>query len=91
MLNPGAWDWGNYAGFFWGAICFCCIIYTYFRVPEPSGRSFAELDMMFEKRISARKFAKAKINVFDEDVDGYAVDRYEKQKHADHLEKAGVA
>ncbi|KAB5545749.1 general substrate transporter [Coniochaeta sp. 2T2.1] len=91
MLNPGAWDWGNYAGFFWGAICFCCIIYTYFRVPEPSGRSFAELDMMFEKRISARKFAKAEINVFDEDIDGEAIDRYEKQKHADHFEKAGAA
>lgn len=31
MLNPSAWNWQNYAGFFWGAICFCCIVYTYFR------------------------------------------------------------
>jgi SP family general alpha glucoside:H+ symporter-like MFS transporter len=31
MLNPGAWNWSNFTGFFWGGICFCCIIYTYFR------------------------------------------------------------
>lgn len=46
---------------------------------------------MFEKRISARNFAKAEINVFEEDVDGEALDRYEKQRQAEHLEKAGVA
>lgn len=91
MLNPGAWAWGNKAGFFWGGICFLCIVYTYFRVPEPSGRSFAELDVMFEKRISARKFAKAEINVFDEEIDGEALDRYDKQREAEHLEKAGEA
>ncbi|KAK6581580.1 hypothetical protein PZA11_006271 [Diplocarpon coronariae] len=49
MLNPGAWDWGNYAGFFWGASCFGCVVYTYFRLPEPMGRSFAELDLLFER------------------------------------------
>lgn len=46
---------------------------------------------MFEKRISARKFAQAEINVFDEDIDGEALDRYEKQREAEHLEKAGEA
>jgi SP family general alpha glucoside:H+ symporter-like MFS transporter len=66
MLNPGAWDWSNYTGFFWGGICFCCIIYTYFRLPEPQGRSFAELDLLFEKGVSARKFASTVIDVFDE-------------------------
>jgi SP family general alpha glucoside:H+ symporter-like MFS transporter len=80
-----------FRGFFWGAICFCCIIYTYFRVPEPSGRSFAELDLMFEKRISARKFAKAEINVFEEHVDGDVLEQYEKRRRAEHMEKAGDA
>jgi MFS transporter, SP family, general alpha glucoside:H+ symporter len=46
MLNPSEWDWGNYAGFFWAGICFCSIIYTFFRVPEPRGRTFAELDLL---------------------------------------------
>ncbi|KAF2203028.1 putative MFS alpha-glucoside transporter [Delitschia confertaspora ATCC 74209] len=80
MLNPGAWNWGNYTGFFWAAICFCCIIYTYFRLPEPKGRSFAELDLLFEKGISARKFASTNVNVFAEGVaDTRAVNAYEEK------------
>lgn len=79
MLNPGAWDWGNYTGFFWAAICFCCIVYTYFRLPEPSGRSFAELDLLFERGISARKFATTNVDVFDEEVDGDVLQRYEEK------------
>lgn len=26
MVNPTAWDWGNYTGFFWAGLCFCCIV-----------------------------------------------------------------
>ncbi|TVY41052.1 Maltose permease [Lachnellula occidentalis] len=70
MLNPTAWNWQNYAGFFWSGICFLCIIYTYFRVPEPQGRSFAELDLLFERGVSARKFASTSVDVFDEEVQG---------------------
>ncbi|KAJ5896420.1 Maltose permease MAL61 [Penicillium subrubescens] len=96
MLNPGEWDWGNYAGFFWGGICFLCIIYTYFRVPEPRGRSFAELDMLFERGVSARNFATTEVNVFDESIEGRVVDDYRAQKNATNdpsqVEKdAGIA
>jgi SP family general alpha glucoside:H+ symporter-like MFS transporter len=70
MLNPSAWNWGNFAGFFWAGICFCCIIYTYFRLPEPHGRTFAELDLLFERGISARNFASTKVDVFTESVNG---------------------
>lgn len=73
MLNPSAWNWGNFAGFFWAAICFCCIIYVYFRLPEPRGRTFAELDLLFERHISARKFASTKVDVFTESVNGSSV------------------
>ncbi|KAJ7144017.1 MFS transporter [Mycena epipterygia] len=66
MLNPSAWAWGNFTGFFWGGICFLCVVYTYFRVPEPQGRSFAELDLLFEKGVSARKFASTSVDVFDD-------------------------
>jgi SP family general alpha glucoside:H+ symporter-like MFS transporter len=66
MLNPGEWNWSNYTGFFWAGLCFCSIIYTYFRIPEPRGRTFAELDMLFEKGVSARKFATTEVDVFEE-------------------------
>ncbi|KAK4185874.1 hypothetical protein QBC35DRAFT_388568 [Podospora australis] len=83
MLNPGAWNWSNYAGFFWGGICFLCIIYTYFRVPEPSGRSFAELDLLFQKGVSARKFATTKVNVFDDEINSDLMDKYQQRKEAE--------
>lgn len=64
MLNPTAWDWGNFAGFFWAGSCAICIVYVFFRVPEPSGRTFAELDLLFENRVGARKFASTEVDVF---------------------------
>ena len=82
MINPTAWGWSNFAGFFWGGMCFLCIIYTYFRVPEPRGRSFAELDMLFEKRVSARKFAKTHVDVFGEEVEGDVIQNYKDKKEA---------
>ncbi|KKY23823.1 putative mfs alpha-glucoside [Phaeomoniella chlamydospora] len=86
MLNPGEWNWKNYAGFFWAGSCFCCIIYTYYRVPEPAGRSFAELDLLFERGVSARKFASAKVDVFDETVEGSVVNEYEHKIDVAHHE-----
>ncbi|KAF2878523.1 general substrate transporter [Massariosphaeria phaeospora] len=81
MLNPDAWDWSNFAGFFWGGICFLSLIYAYFRLPEPKGRSFAELDLLFEKRVPARKFATTQIDVFAETQlqDTAAFHRYEEK------------
>ncbi|KAJ7617265.1 MFS transporter [Roridomyces roridus] len=95
MLNPTAWNWQNYAGFFWGGVCFLCVVYTYFRVPEPQGRSFAELDLLFEKGISARKFASTRVDVFDvaHENDKGSVD-YENEKNekkGDEGEKVGSA
>ncbi|KAJ5046827.1 uncharacterized protein L3040_004052 [Drepanopeziza brunnea f. sp. 'multigermtubi'] len=90
MLNPSAWDWGNYAGFFWGASCFMCIIYTYFRLPEPVGRSFAELDLLFEQGVSARKFKGAQVDVFGEEVgvvEGVVGGYEEKKMEVSQLEE----
>ncbi|KAF3353724.1 hypothetical protein VDGD_02887 [Verticillium dahliae] len=61
MLNPSAWNWGAKAGFFWAGTCALCFIWTYFRLPEPKGRTYGELDILFEQRISARKFKSTKV------------------------------
>ncbi|KAI0842369.1 putative MFS alpha-glucoside transporter [Hypoxylon sp. FL0890] len=79
MLNPSAWDWGNYAGFFWAGSCFLCFVYTFFRVPEPAGRTFAELDLLFEKKVSARKFASTDVDVFAEHVEEDVIQTYKDQ------------
>ena len=87
MLNPGAWNWGNYTGFFWGASCFLCIIYTYFRIPEPRGRTFAELDLLFERGVSARKFASTSVDVFEVGVDEGVLHRYEEKMDVTRQER----
>jgi SP family general alpha glucoside:H+ symporter-like MFS transporter len=37
---------------------------TYFRLPEPKGRTFGELDILFEDRVPARKFATTQVDEF---------------------------
>ena len=88
MLNPTAWNWGNYTGFFWAALAFTCVVYTYFRVPEPRGRTFAELDLLFERKVSARDFAKTDVDVFDETVNRGVRSKLRDGTVAEHSETA---
>lgn len=86
MLNPTAWNWRNYAGFFWGGMCLLCIVYTFFRVPEPTGRTFAELDVLFEQGTSARKFKTTKVDVFAHSFSSNTFRRYKNQVDVSHVE-----
>jgi MFS transporter, SP family, general alpha glucoside:H+ symporter len=56
MLNPTALNWKGKVGFFWGGLCFLCTVWTYYRLPEPKGRTYEELDIMFEAKVDARAF-----------------------------------
>ncbi|KAL6705024.1 hypothetical protein ACN47E_007427 [Coniothyrium glycines] len=56
MLNPTAWNWGAKTGFFWAGTSIVGIAWSWWRLPEPKGRTFGELDDLFEKRVSARRF-----------------------------------
>ncbi|RKK78722.1 hypothetical protein BFJ69_g5474 [Fusarium oxysporum] len=57
MINPTAWGWGAKAGFFWAGITLCCLVWMFFRLPEPNGRTYGELDILFEHEVPARQFA----------------------------------
>jgi SP family general alpha glucoside:H+ symporter-like MFS transporter len=65
MLNPTAWNWGAKAGFFWAGNCGLCFLWAYFRLPEPKGRTYAELDVLFDQRVPARKFAQTEVNPYE--------------------------
>ena len=62
MLNPGAWNWGAKTALFWGGSCALCAVWTYFRLPEPNGRTFVEMDLLFESGTSARRFASTDVS-----------------------------
>ena len=75
MLNPSAWNWGAKAGFFWAGTCALCAVWTYFRLPEPKGRTYGELDVLFERGVSARKFKTTEVERVDAEFDGVAKEK----------------
>ncbi|KAL3472708.1 hypothetical protein BJX99DRAFT_272742 [Aspergillus californicus] len=65
QLTSTAWNWGARSAFFWAGICFCCVVWIFFRLPEPRGRTYAELDVLFAENVPARKFSSTRVNVFE--------------------------
>lgn len=58
---------GAKCGYVWGATGLICLIVAYFQLPEMKGRSYREIDIMFRRRISARKWKKTDISVDDDE------------------------
>ena len=57
MLNSDEANWRGKAGFLFGAVSLVCFIWCFFRLPESRKRTFEELDILFERKVPARKFA----------------------------------
>ncbi|KAI4693547.1 uncharacterized protein J4E88_001920 [Alternaria novae-zelandiae] len=64
QLGDANWAWGAKTAFFWAGTCGCVVVWVYFRLPEPKGRTYGELDMLFEQRVSARKFASTQVDPY---------------------------
>lgn len=56
FMNPTEWNLKGYTGFFWGSTALLTFIWAFFRLPETKGRTFEELDLLFARNVSARKF-----------------------------------
>lgn len=65
MLNPTAWNWGAKAAFLWGGFAALCLLWSYFELPETKGRTFAEIDALFESETKARDFKHTVPELFD--------------------------
>ena len=63
MLTPEAWNWGAKTGFWWAGWAILCLTWAFFRLPEPKGRTYGELDVLFERRVSARQFHKTDVDL----------------------------
>jgi len=66
MLNASAANWRGKTGFFFGGISAIAVVWCYWRLPETKGRTFEELDYMFEARVPPRKFNHYKISEGEE-------------------------
>lgn len=67
ILNPTAWNLRGKGGFVWVGFAILSLVWTYFRLPEPKGKSPGELDVLFERKVSARKFGSTKVDEFSSD------------------------
>lgn len=63
MLNPTGWDLAGKCGYVWGGTACVCFISAYFCLPELKNRSYRELDILFNRKVSARKFKSTVIDV----------------------------
>ncbi|PMD15660.1 sugar transporter [Hyaloscypha hepaticicola] len=62
--KPTGWGWSAKSAFFWAGSCALCIVWIFFRLPEPKGRTYAEMDVLFERGVPARKFRDTKLDIF---------------------------
>lgn len=63
FINPHNLDWKGKVGFFWAGINVLWMIWAYFRLPELKGRTYEELDILFTKKVKARDFKKAVVDL----------------------------
>lgn len=63
MLSPVAWDWRGKACYLWAGTALLCLVWCWFRLPEPKGLTYLELNVFFSKKIDARKFSKLQANL----------------------------
>lgn len=62
MLSPTSWNWGAKSGIFWGASAGLSTLYCFLRLPETKGRSYGELDLLFEDGVPAWRFKGTKVD-----------------------------
>ncbi|GAA5871436.1 hypothetical protein JCM16303_000755 [Sporobolomyces ruberrimus] len=64
MLSPIEWNWGAKSAFFFAGACLLCIAWCFFRLPETKGRTYAELSVLFDDRVPARKFSTTAVDLY---------------------------
>lgn len=65
MLNPTGWNLAGKCGYIWGGTAAVCWFSAYFFLPELKNRSYREVDILFNRKIPARKFKTTVIDVRD--------------------------
>ena len=51
----------------WAGTALICLVLSYFYIPEMKGRSYREIDIMFNRKIPARQWKKTTIDMHDDE------------------------
>lgn len=57
LINPAAANAGGKIGLLYGGLTLLVFVWCLFRLPESKGRTYEELDRMFEMRLKSKEFA----------------------------------
>ena len=63
LLNPTGWNVAGKCGYVWGSTAIVCWIMAYLFLPELKHRSYREADILFNRKVAARKFKATVIDV----------------------------
>ncbi|OAA59141.1 alpha-glucoside:hydrogen symporter [Niveomyces insectorum RCEF 264] len=61
LLNPAQLNLSGYAAFVWAGTAAATWVWAFLRLPETRGRTYAELDWLFARRVPARQFAATRV------------------------------
>jgi SP family general alpha glucoside:H+ symporter-like MFS transporter len=67
MLNPRGGNLGGKCGYVWGATGFICFALAFFYLPEMKDRSYREIDILFKRKVPARKWTKTVVDINDDE------------------------
>ncbi|KAL1409270.1 hypothetical protein Q8F55_006103 [Vanrija albida] len=91
MVNPSAWNWGGKTAFYWAGMCCLCVVWIFFRLPEPRGLTYQEINARFEAGVPARKFQSVDMNIFERTDQNVAAAHLaitdEGKGNSEHVEK----
>ena len=65
LLNPSGWNLAGKCGYVWGSTAVVCWMMAFFFLPELKHRSYRETDILFNRKVPARKFKTTIIDVKD--------------------------
>jgi SP family general alpha glucoside:H+ symporter-like MFS transporter len=65
MLNSGTgnWNWGPKADLYFAGWLLAATVWAYFRLPDCTKLTYAEIDILFENNVSARKFSATEVDI----------------------------
>ncbi|CAI6331752.1 unnamed protein product [Periconia digitata] len=67
MLNDDKWHLGGKSGYVWAATAFICTAMAWQWIPEMKSRSYREIDILFSRRVQARKWTKTEVDINDDE------------------------
>ncbi|KAI0146429.1 general substrate transporter [Pestalotiopsis sp. NC0098] len=74
IVGRNDWNWGAKGGFFWAGIDLLFLVWTWFRLPESQGLSYAELDLLFEHKVPTRQFSQERADALRPVLDEIAAE-----------------